>query len=173
MKTRIRFILCLILFAVWLLGCGKQPSGALDLKDYPLDDAAGVLTRSGVELDREITNDGGGSLRLTATEPTTFRLVETGDIDVENARLICQAKVRTAGVDGEVYLEMWCHFAGKGEYFSRALHAPLSGTADWTTQETPFFLRKGENPDNVKLNLVINGSGTAWIDDMRLIKGSL
>ena len=24
------------------------------------------------------------------------------------------------------------------------------------------FLKKGENPDNVKLNLVINGTGTVW-----------
>ena len=173
MKSRIRFILCLILFAVWLGGCAREAPDALDLKTYPLDDAAGVLTVSGVSVDREITNDGNGSLRLTATEPTTFRLVETGDIDIENARLICQAKLKTADVSGEVYLEMWCHFAGKGEYFSRALHAPLSGTVDWTTQETPFFLQKGENPDNVKLNLVINGRGTAWVDDMRLIRGSL
>jgi len=50
---------------------------------------------------------------------------------------------------------------------------PLTGTTDWTTEETPFFLRKGENPDNVKLNLVINGKGTAWIDDIRLLKGPL
>jgi len=28
--------------------------------------------------------------------------------------------------------------------------------------------KKGENPDNVKLNLVINGKGTAWIDNIRL-----
>jgi hypothetical protein len=173
LKNRIRFILCAILLAVWLAGCGNEAPGALDLRTYPLDDASGVLTRSGVDPDKEITADGGGSLRLTAAEPTTFRLFETGDIDVENARLIYQAKLKTADVDGEVYLEMWCHFPGKGEYFSRALHAPLSGTVDWTTQETPFFLKKGENPDNVKLNLVINGRGTAWIDDMRLIRGSL
>jgi hypothetical protein len=40
-------------------------------------------------------------------------------------------------------------------------------------EETPFFLKKGENPDNVKLNLVINGKGTAWIDDIRVLKGPL
>lgn len=68
---------------------------------------------------------------------------------------------------------MWCQFSGKGEYFSRALHAPLSGSNEWTTQETPFFLKKGENPSNVKLNVVINGSGTVWVDDIRLIKGPL
>jgi hypothetical protein len=110
---------------------------------------------------------------MVATEPTAVRLFELGDIDVENARLIYQAKVRTEGVEGQVYLEMWCHFPGKGEFFSRGLQTPLTGTTNWTTEETPFFLKKGENPDNVKLNLVINGKGTAWIDDIRVLEAPL
>jgi hypothetical protein len=95
------------------------------------------------------------------------------DIGVETARLVYRAKVRTEGVTGKVFLEMWCHFPGKGEFFSRGLQTPLTGTIDWTTEETPFFLQKGEKPDYVKLNLVIDGKGTAWIDDVRLLKGPL
>ncbi len=66
---------------------------------------------------------------------------------------------------------MWCHFPGRGEYFSRALNVPLSGAVEWTHQETPFFLRKGENPDNIKLNLMV--TGTVWIDDIKLMCGTL
>ena len=66
---------------------------------------------------------------------------------------------------------MYCHFPGKGDAFSRGLQTPLTGNTDWVTEEIPFFLRKGENPDNVRLNLVIDGSGTAWIDEIRLLKG--
>jgi hypothetical protein len=107
------------------------------------------------------------------TKPTVIRLFEVRDLNVEDARLIYQARVRTENVQGQVYLEMWCHFPGKGEFFSRGLQSPLTGTTDWTTEETPFFLNKGENPDYVKLNLVINGKGTAWIDDIKLLKGPL
>jgi hypothetical protein len=131
------------------------------------------MTQSGVQFDKEVSSDGNGSLKIIATEPTVVRLFELGDIDIENARLIYQAKVRTEGVEGQVFLEMWCHFPGKGEFFSRGLQTPLTGTTNWTTEETPFFLKKGENPDNVKLNLVINGKGTAWIDDIRVLKGPL
>jgi hypothetical protein len=53
------------------------------------------------------------------------------------------------------------------------LATPLSDTTDWTTQQTPFFLQKGDNPDNVKLNLVINGKGMAWIDDIQVMQGPL
>ena len=96
-----------------------------------------------------------------------------GPIDVENARLIYQAKVRTAGLEGKTYLEMWCHLAGRGEFFSRGLHSALTGSTEWTTLETPFLLRAGERPDAVRLNLVVTGSGTVWIDDIRLLRSSI
>jgi hypothetical protein len=160
--------LALTLFAA---GCA-QPT-AVELKHFPITSTDGIITRSQVEFDEQISSDGNGSLRIHATGPTTVRLYETGDLDVENARLTYQAKVRTENVDGRVYLEMWCRFPGKGEFFSRGLQTPLTGTTEWTTEETPYFLRQGENPDNVKLNLVVDGRGTAWIDDIRLVRGPL
>jgi hypothetical protein len=145
-------------------------SNAIELKRFPLDNTEGLITKTGVQIDRQVSSDGNGSLRVLVTEPTTIPLFETGEMDIENARLIYQARVRTENMDGKVYLEMLCHFPGRGEFFSKGLMTPLTGTTDWTTQETPFFLKKGENPDNIKLNLVIDGRGTAWIDDLRLIK---
>jgi len=144
-----------------------------ELKSFPLDSTEGLITQSGLQIDKQISSDGNGSLRIEATESTTVRLFETGDIDIENARLIYQARLRTEDIEGQVYLEMWCHFAGVGDAFSRGLATPLTGTTEWTTEEIPFFLKKGENPDNVKLNLVIKGKGTVWIDDIQLLKGPL
>jgi len=155
------------------VSCSKPQQQVSELKRFPIESLEGVIAQSSLQFDKEISSDGNGSLRITATEPTIVRLFELGDIDVEDARLIYQAKVRTEGVEGQVYLEMWCSFPGKGEFFSRGLQTPLTGTTNWTSEETPFFLKKGENPHNVKLNLVINGKGTAWIDDIRLLKGPL
>ena len=132
-----------------------------------------LKTQSGVEIDPAVSSDGKGSLRIVAEKPTVVNLFETGDLDIDNANLLYQAKLRTENLKGKIYLEMWCHFPGKGEFFSRGLTSPVSGTVEWTTQETPFFLQQGENPDNVKLNLVIDGTGTAWIDDIRLTSGPL
>jgi hypothetical protein len=156
-----------------MVGCAKRSQEVTELKRFPIDNLEGIITQSGVQLDKQISSDGNGSLRITAAGPTVVRLFETGDIDIENARLIYQARLRTEGVEGQVYLEMWCHFPGKGDFFSRGLQTPLTGTTNWTTEETPFFLQKEENPDNVKLNLVINSKGTAWIDDIRILKGFL
>ena len=156
-----------------LIGCTQSTKQVTEIKRYPIDSLEGIITKSGVEFDKSVSSDGKGSLKGTVKEPTTVRLFEIGDLHIENARLIYQARVKTENVEGQVYLEMWCHFPGKGEFFSRGLQTPLTGTTDWTTEETPFFLRKGKKPDNVKLNLVINGKGTAWIDDISLLKGPL
>ncbi|MHC4394872.1 MAG: DUF4190 domain-containing protein [Planctomycetota bacterium] len=174
-------ILSIVAVIIWLSvmhltdsdDLGLMETEEIELKHFPIDDVEGIITRSGVRFDKEISSDGNGSLRITATEPTVIRLFETGDIDIENARLIYRAHIRTENVEGQVYLEMWCHFTGVGDFFSRGLMTPLTGTADWTIEETPFFLKKAQNPDRVKLNLVINGKGTAWIDDIRLMKGPL
>jgi hypothetical protein len=160
-------------FCVTVIGALPVRAEVAEVKRYPVDDLEGILTRSGVELEQVTSSDGQGSAKVTAAAPTVVRLYETGDIDAENARLIYQAKVRTQDVKGQVYLEMWCVIPGKGEFFSRGLQAPLTGTTEWTSVETPFFLEAGQNPDNVKLNLVIDGTGTAWIDDVRLVKGPL
>ena len=163
------FYLIIILFSL-LIGCSDKSADIVELKHYPMDSTEGLITQSDVRTDTRISSDQKASVRITANQPTIVRLYEVRDIDVENARLTYQAKLRTEALEGTAYLEMWCHFPGKGEFFSRAVHSPLSGTTEWVSQETPFFLKKGEKPDYVSLNLVIEGNGTVWIDDIRLIK---
>lgn len=162
-----------VVLSLFIWGCSLSAQDVIELKHFPLDSLEEVLTRTGVQLDKQISSDGKGSLKIVASQPATIRLFEVSGIEVDDARLIYRARVRTEGVDGKVFLEMWCHFPGKGEFFSRGLQTPLTGTTQWTTEETPFFLKKGEKPDYIKLNLVIQGKGTAWIDDIHLLKGPL
>jgi hypothetical protein len=170
-RRSVFYVVCF--FMVFVSACSTKSVETIELKHYPIDSLDGIITKSGVEIDKEVTSDQKGSLRITTIKPTTVRLYETGNINIENARLIYQAKLRTDGVEGQVYIEMWCHFPGKGEFFSRALQSPLSGSNEWTSQETLFFLKKGENPDNIKINVVVNGKGTVWIDDIHLVKAPL
>jgi len=166
-------LLSLFLFAALAAACSRGPVQPEEIGLFPVDDMEGLITRTGIRIDRELSSDGNGSLLVTADGPVTVQLYETGDIHLENARLIYRARLRTEDVEGQAYLEMWCSFPEKGEFFSRALHAPLSRTNEWTTQETPFLLQKGENPDNVKMNLVVTGKGKVWIDDIRLVMAPL
>ncbi|MCP3986055.1 MAG: hypothetical protein GY723_16860 [bacterium] len=159
------FLLCFVL----LVACGATGSKQTAmLYANPLDSPDGVIARSSVTLDPATSWDDGGSLRIDAAQATTVRLFETGDVDAEDGVVIYSARIRTEGVDGKVYLEMWAILPGEGEFFSRALDQPISGSVEWTSQQTPFFLKAGQNPENLKLNVVIEGTGTVWIDDIRV-----
>lgn len=158
-----------------LAGCSPGSPGAsavTEIAHFPIDDLAGVLTSSGVVFDEAISSDGNGALRVEATQPTSLRLYEIDGLDVDNAVLTYRAKLRAERVEGQAYLEMWVRVAGMGEAFSRGLHAPLSGTVDWTSQEIPFFLEAGQRAELVKLNVVIAGTGTVWIDDIHLLQAA-
>lgn len=157
-----------MLAAASLASCSPPGTTEEVLYENPISDLSGVLTRSGVELDTQVTSDGNGSLKIVADGPTTVRLFEVQGLGVDQARLAYRARLRTEGVEGQVYLEMWCRFPGAGEYFSRDLESPLSGSTEWISEETPFFLEKGQTPDLVKLNVVITGTGTVWVDEVTL-----
>ena len=162
-----------LLTAASVIPCGsEQPQQLVELHHFAVNDLSGIISRTNVDIDTVTSSDGGGSLRIEASEPATVRLYEVDNLAVEDARLIYRARLRTQDVEGYVYLEMWCLFL-EGEFFSRDLESPLTGTMEWTTEETPFFLQEGQTPDGVKLNLVIEGTGTVWIDDIRLLKGPL
>lgn len=162
---------------LWLVvsapACPSAGKSETVLQPFPLSAGVETVTREGVSFDPAVSSGGGGSLEISADGPRVVELFQAGDLDVENARLIYRARMKTENVQGEVYLEMYCRFPGSGMYFSRGLQAPLKGTTGWTTVETPFFLKKGENPDQVLLNVVFTGKGTAWIDRIELLRAPL
>ena len=151
----------------------EKPVDAAILKLYPLDSMQGVLQRDAVKLDTYVSSDGKGSLRITATEPVRIRLFEVGDLELSDTALVYSAKVHSENLEGKAFLEMFCHFPGKGEYFSRSLNMAVSGSTGWVLQKAPFYLKKGEDPDKISLNIVIDGRGKVWIDDIRLVKEPL
>jgi len=103
----------------------------------------------------------------------TIRLFEVEKPDAEQCVVTYRAKLKTENLTEQAYLEMWCRFPGRGEFFSRGLAHAVTGSNDWASYETPFFLKKGEKPDLIKLNLVVKGAGKVWIKDVELLKGPL
>jgi len=165
-----KFLKPIPLLILIIISCSKKSDDGTELKHFPVKNLDGIITQSGVEFDSVISSDGNGSLKITTEAPTIVQLYKTGNLDVEDATITYSAQVKTENLQGQVYLEMWCVFNELGEYFSRGLDRSIAGSKDWTTLETDFFLKSGENPDNIRLNIVIAGTGTVWIDDVRLVK---
>ncbi len=166
-------LLVISVLALLAFSCSQQPAQLTEYRHYPVNETTELIAQRLAALDPAVTADGDGSWRISAAGPVTIPLLHLRDVDLEDARLVYRAQVRTEDVQGQVYLEMLCYFPEFGEFFSRDLQSPLTGTTDWSTEETPFFLEKGQNPEQVKLNLVFTGSGTAWVDDIHLLTGPL
>ena len=158
-----------ILMTVVILTLVPGVAVAEDLKRLNLDDASLIGTT--IQTDSKVKTEGKSSVKITTIHPTTVCLGEVDGLDVENATLIYTAKVKSE-LEGTAFLEMWAHVGG-GQYFSRGMNDLITGNSDWKSIQTPFMFQKGQKPDKVVLNLVINGTGTVWIDDIVLSKAPL
>jgi hypothetical protein len=100
--------------------------------------------------------------------PRVVRLYEVPNPSVDDCTVLYRAKLKTKSLEGRAYLEMWCRFPGMGEAFSRGLDQTVSGSNDWVSCQIPFFLKKGEMPDLIRLNVVIEGDGEVRASDVEL-----
>jgi hypothetical protein len=138
------------------------------LNDQPIsfdtklvDDARGVWEMKGSGEPRVV--------KLCAVPNPMVKLDESGDADFDSCTVLYRARISTRNLTGRAYLEMWCRFPDAGESFSRGLDRPVSGSTDWMLCQTPFFLKKGERPDLIRLNVVIEGEGEVLIKDVELV----
>ncbi|MGD9580658.1 MAG: hypothetical protein AB7V50_04745, partial [Vampirovibrionia bacterium] len=146
----ITYIIFLVM-VVFLVSCDVPKQQYV--KRFNLDSLQGLLLKKNVDIDKNISSDGNGSLRITATEPVKLTLFEVNDIDVSDANLIYKAKIRTQDLEGDIYLEMWCMVNGKGPFFSRSLVSPPMKKDDWQDEETPFILERGQTLTQFRLNI--------------------
>jgi len=121
-----------------------------------------TITQGGIRADQ-------GGWRIDATGEQTIRLFEVEDPGVEQCLLSYRAELKTEGLNGRAFLEMWCRVPGRGEFFSKGHQQAVSGTASWARYEIPFYLKEGQKPDLIKLNLAVEGAGTVWLRNIELL----
>jgi hypothetical protein len=157
----------LTIFAVLALLAGTTQ--AQDLKKLNLDDASLIGTT--IQTDTQVKAEGKGSIKITTLWPTIICLGEVTGLNIEGAKLVYKARVKS-DLNGTAFLELWAHVGGE-QFFSKGLNDMVRQKTDWKTIQTPFLFQKGQKPDKVTLNVVINGKGTVWIDDVVLSKEPL
>lgn len=127
---------------------------------------APLLTASGTTVE-------GDAWRIAVDQRQTVRLFELPDPGVEGCRLTYRAQVKSEGLQGRAYLELWCRLPGQGEFFSKGIQQALSGTIDWASYEVPFLLKAGQRPDLLKLNVAVEGTGTLWVKAIEVLYNPL
>ncbi len=142
-----------------------KPSGPPEtIRLFRTTDA--TLTQGNVRVQQD-------SWAIDAKAEETIRLFEVPNPQAEQCFLTYRATMKTDGLTGRAFLEMWCRLPGRGEFFSRGLNQAVNGTTNWASYEIPFYLKKGQRPDLIKLNLVIEGRGKVWMKDVQLLKTPL
>lgn len=110
---------------------------------------------------------------IETKEKNTIRLFEIPNPNLEKCFITYRAKLKTENVQGKAYLEMWCRLPGGREFFSKGFQNAVKGTNEWGTYEIPFYLKEGQKPDLIKLNITIEGTGKIWIKEIELLKTPL
>jgi hypothetical protein len=130
------------------------------------------FTAADPPLSRDGVTSEGEGWRIAAAGPRAVRLFEVAAPEAEACLLAYRATVRAEGLGKRAYLVMWCRFGGQ-EYFSKGFDSALTGTVDWTTTQTPFFLKPGQRPDLIRLEVAMEGAGTLWLKDVGLFRTPL
>lgn len=169
----------LLVLAVGLHGCGEsgRPDTAaerpvreaVEIAHYPLS-ADAVPAGADAVFDRAISQDGGGSLRVvTGEEGGRLRLYRVEDLAPIEGSLLYTGFLRSQDLTGAAFLELWCHPLEGNPAFVRGVARRVAGTSDWKPQELGFTSPDTcKDPASVELNVVIQGAGTVWIDNLRL-----
>src|SRR5882762_8506795 len=124
-------------------------------------------------LSRDGITAGHDGWLIEAKTPQTVHLFELQNPQVEQCVVAYRAKMKSEALSGHAFLEMWCRLPGRGEFFSKGLNQTITGTTDWASYEIPFYLKKGQRPDLIKLGLVIEGRGKVSMKDVELLKAPL
>lgn len=139
--------------------------------EFPITGVQDIISSSSAAIDPE----SGNALVVSSNEKTEVRLFEIDGKDLGSTRLVYNARVRTEDLTatddtrGIAYLQMNVLFPDGEELIARGPRVPLSGTTDWRSAETLLYVDEGMTPQRVKLNLVVDGAGKVWIEDVRLL----
>jgi hypothetical protein len=165
-----RVILAVVALAAF--GCYVPKASTRVIYSDRLSSVGAIITRTGVTLDTAVSPDRKGVIRLDSTGPTTIQLAEVRPEDVENVTLVYRGHLRTQALRGHAYLEMQCSVRGVGELPSKLSGSSVTGTTDWVSQQTEFFVQKGRQVKMIKLNVVVDGPGIVWVGPILLAQDS-
>ncbi|HEV8619532.1 MAG TPA: hypothetical protein VGQ79_00740 [Nitrospiraceae bacterium] len=147
-----------------IFGAPKPSGPPKTIRRFHTSDATLSKDSITVEQDRWVVD---------AKKDQTIRLFEIQDPDAEQCLVTYRAMMTTESLAGRAFLEMWCRLPGSGEFFSKGVNQAVTGTTEWASYEIPFYLKKDQRPDLIKLNLVIEGRGKVSMKDVELLKTPL
>ncbi|QIF00691.1 hypothetical protein [Roseimicrobium sp. ORNL1] len=142
---------------------------AVELGSFPCNDLSQVKTL--VTVDKSVTADGNGSLKVAAAQNAVITIADQKNLRVEKGETLwCILKVKCEGVSQRAFLEMWCEVAEGKRAFSKGLNQAMQGSAEWYEIRLPMMVNDDFTVNRALVNVVIEGSGTVWVDQITFQK---
>lgn len=141
-----------------------------EIRRFSPSDLKNVIDRSKVRIDLKESSDGTGSLRIETPNAGRVRLFHLPDLQIENAALIYQARMKTQGLQGRAFLLVAARQSEGEPIVARSIDSALTGDTDWTTVEVGLYPKAGQRLSGVELDVTVWGRGDVWIHDIRLFK---
>ena len=150
------------------------PVSSEEIARFPLNSLSELASPDDFTIDTAVTTDTVGSARLDATEPIAVTLLELTDLDAQNATLTFEARLRSQDLEGLAHLEMEVYLPEQeAPIRTPGLGRMVSGSTEWGVATTSFYFQPTQQPVAVRLNLVVDGAGTVWVDEVRLLRTPL
>jgi hypothetical protein len=124
-----------------------------------------------LSVDPQVSARGGSSLQITTARPAAVRLsaVPVQALRLDGRSLFYRARVLDRDLDGEVTIGLRFSATGPGPLTEQP---PRGATAPgWRDGQVVYIPSPGEESADLFPLVSIYGSGTAWIDDVRLLRG--
>lgn len=172
MKRGHALLFTLIALGAAVAACDGEPetagsAGAVELARFPLDGE--VPPDRAAVFDPDVSQDGNGSLRVTTAEGGILRLYQLDDLGIVRGQIALTGFLRSRGLEGLAMLELRCQPAEGDAAFVRGVPRAVSADSDWRAQDIRFSdPALCRDPVSIQINLWIQGSGTVWVDHLRL-----
>ena len=152
-------------FIILTLVFNLAPVHAAPLVAFGCENLSGISPA--FSLDKETKYKGESSICVDAASPCRVTAAQFDGPQKENFTLHSSAMVKTDLNPGAFIFELVVLFDG-GYYYSRAIDQRIVGKKDWQEVTADFLFKEGQTPEKVFVNLIIEGSGKVWIDDIKL-----
>jgi hypothetical protein len=159
----------LLFVTLVFVSCNKKKPGPPKEVDYfTCNSINRVVAQELVAFDKSVSSDGDGSIMIKTAEPVTVRFLES-KLPGENCKYTYKVKMKTDKLNGDAYLSMDINYPNGGKQsVQQEIQSYLSDNNDWTPMEITITA-PNQKPASVLLNVVVDGEGTVWIDDLHLI----
>jgi len=141
-----------------------------EIIEFPITGVQDIVSSGSAQIDPESED----ALLVNSQAKTEVKLFDIDGSGLGDKKLTYSARMRTQDLTatedtrGIAYLQMTVLFPDGEELVARGPRVPLSGTTDWRSADTVLYVDNGGDPQSINLDLIVDGAGKVWVQDVKL-----